>query len=171
MHTCTHICWSPVGRRWARGRRRDSCRVPRRSRPGRPSAASSDRSRAAAASTPGPPSPAASVLPVWLKVQRVFFNIFFIFYLRYSTLLHLPPLIFHCVGECWDRTQYSCDYDSGCQDALTTRPDLIHNLHFGRKTQEGPNKNGRAAEPKNEVGHIKEFLSMFFTWISIQTSD
>ncbi len=30
-------------------------------------------------------------------------------YVLYSTLLHLPPLRFHCVGECWDRTQESCD--------------------------------------------------------------
>ncbi len=27
------------------------------------------------------------------------------FYVRYSTLLHLPPLRFHCVGGCWDRTR------------------------------------------------------------------
>jgi hypothetical protein len=30
-------------------------------------------------------------------------------------LLHLPPLRFHCVGGCWDRTQDSCDYGIGCQ--------------------------------------------------------
>ncbi len=30
---------------------------------------------------------------------------FFFFYVRYSTLLHLPPLRFHCVGGCWDRTK------------------------------------------------------------------
>ncbi len=30
---------------------------------------------------------------------------FFPFYVRYSTLLHLPPLRFHCVGGFWDRTQ------------------------------------------------------------------
>jgi hypothetical protein len=30
---------------------------------------------------------------------------FFSFYIGYSTLLHLPPLRFHCVGRCWDRTQ------------------------------------------------------------------
>ncbi len=28
----------------------------------------------------------------------------FFFYVLYSTLLHLPPLRFHCVGGCWDRT-------------------------------------------------------------------
>jgi hypothetical protein len=35
-------------------------------------------------------------------------------YVRYSTLLHLPPLRFHCVGGCWDRTQDSCEYGIGC---------------------------------------------------------
>jgi hypothetical protein len=29
----------------------------------------------------------------------------FIFYVRYSTLLQLPPFRFPCVGGCWDRTQ------------------------------------------------------------------
>jgi hypothetical protein len=27
---------------------------------------------------------------------------FFSFYVRYSTLLYLPPLRFHCVGGCWN---------------------------------------------------------------------
>ncbi len=36
---------------------------------------------------------------------RGIFRIFFLFYVRYSTLLHLPPLKFHCVGGCWDGTQ------------------------------------------------------------------
>jgi len=40
---------------------------------------------------------------------------FFSFYVRYSTLLNLPPLRFHCVGGCWDRIQDSCDYGTGCQ--------------------------------------------------------
>jgi hypothetical protein len=39
----------------------------------------------------------------------------FFFFIRYSTLIHLPPLRFHCVGGCWDRTQDSCDYGIGCQ--------------------------------------------------------
>ncbi len=26
------------------------------------------------------------------------------FFVRYSTVLHLPPLKFHCVRGCWDRT-------------------------------------------------------------------
>jgi hypothetical protein len=46
---------------------------------------------------------------------REIFLDFYILYVRYSTLLHLPPLRFHCVGGCWDRTQDSCDYDIGCQ--------------------------------------------------------
>jgi hypothetical protein len=42
-------------------------------------------------------------------------------------MLHLPPLRFHCVGGCWDRTQDCCDFGIGTQTlALTTRLDLIH---------------------------------------------
>jgi hypothetical protein len=37
---------------------------------------------------------------------------------RYSTLLRLPPLRFHCVGGCWYRTQDSCDYGIDCQTHL-----------------------------------------------------
>jgi hypothetical protein len=37
------------------------------------------------------------------------------FYVLYSTLLHLPPLRFYCVGECWDRTQDCCDFGIGSQ--------------------------------------------------------
>ncbi len=33
----------------------------------------------------------------------------------YSKLLHLPPLRFHCVGRCWDRTQDGCDFGIGFQ--------------------------------------------------------
>jgi hypothetical protein len=33
----------------------------------------------------------------------------------YSTLFHLPPLRFHCVGGCWYRMHGSCDYGIGCQ--------------------------------------------------------
>jgi hypothetical protein len=40
---------------------------------------------------------------------------FFSFLCTISTLLLLPPLRFHCVGGCWDRTQDSCDYGIGCQ--------------------------------------------------------
>jgi hypothetical protein len=35
---------------------------------------------------------------------------------RYSTLLYLPPLRFHCVGGCWDRTQDCYDF---CVDSQT----------------------------------------------------
>ncbi len=34
----------------------------------------------------------------------------FLFYVRYTTLLHLPPLRFYCVGGCWDGTQDCCDF-------------------------------------------------------------
>ncbi len=53
-----------------------------------------------------------------------FFGVFS-FYVRYSTLPHLPPLRFHCVGRSWDWTQDSCDYGIGC--LFHTRLDLIHN--------------------------------------------
>jgi hypothetical protein len=33
-----------------------------------------------------------------------------VFYVRYSTLLYLPPLRFHCVGGYGDRTQDCCDF-------------------------------------------------------------
>jgi hypothetical protein len=51
--------------------------------------------------------------PLWEgKGERKLRNI----YVRYSILLHLPPLRFHCVGGCWDRTQDSWgDYGIGCQ--------------------------------------------------------
>ncbi len=46
----------------------------------------------------------ASHLPVLLFKQKDFF-FFILFGFFYSTLLYLPPLRFHCVGGCWDRTQ------------------------------------------------------------------
>jgi hypothetical protein len=45
--------------------------------------------------------------------QGDFFCLFF-FYVLFSTLLHLPPLRFHCVEGCWDRT-YCCDFGIGSQ--------------------------------------------------------
>jgi hypothetical protein len=32
----------------------------------------------------------------------------FSFYVRYSTLLYMPPLRFHCIGGGWDRTLQDC---------------------------------------------------------------
>jgi hypothetical protein len=42
-----------------------------------------------------------------------------IFKLLYSTLLHLPPLRFHCVEGWWDRTQDCCDFGIGIQTFST----------------------------------------------------
>ncbi len=42
------------------------------------------------------------------KLTGGFFR-FFSFFVLYSTLLHLPPLRFYCVGGCWDRTPASSD--------------------------------------------------------------
>ncbi len=60
--------------------------------------------------------PLKIVLPVLLRMRMDqisnrgdFFGFFFLCVL-YSTLLHLPPLRFHCVGGCWDRTQDSFDF-------------------------------------------------------------
>ncbi len=50
-----------------------------------------------------------------LFVIKRYLWIFFFFYMRYSTPFHLPPLRFHCVRGCWDRTQDSCDYGIDCQ--------------------------------------------------------
>ena len=40
------------------------------------------------------------------------------FHVRYSTLLHLPPLRFHCVGGCRDRTKDIVSLWSGPITAL-----------------------------------------------------
>jgi hypothetical protein len=42
-------------------------------------------------------------------------TVYSLFITIFSTLIHLPPLRFHCVGGCWDRTQDSCDYGIDCQ--------------------------------------------------------
>jgi hypothetical protein len=49
---------------------------------------------------------------ILLAVVLVYRGIFFVLY---ATLFHLPPLRFHCVGGCWDRTQDSCDFGIGSQ--------------------------------------------------------
>jgi hypothetical protein len=45
----------------------------------------------------------------------IFWGDFFIFFVLYSTLLHLPPLRFHCADGCWDRTQDCCIWCIGSQ--------------------------------------------------------
>jgi hypothetical protein len=50
---------------------------------------------------------------------------FFVFYVRYSTLLHLQPFRFHSAGGCWDRTQ-DCDFGIDNQTLQSPRLDLIH---------------------------------------------
>jgi hypothetical protein len=44
-----------------------------------------------------------------IKQKNIIYGFFF-FLCTLSTLLHLPPLRFHCVGGCWDRTQDCCDF-------------------------------------------------------------
>jgi hypothetical protein len=59
---------------------------------------------------------------------------FFFFYVGYSTLPHLPPLRFHCVGGRWDRTQDSCDYVIGCQTlephSARSHPQMLFCCYF-----------------------------------------
>jgi hypothetical protein len=59
-------------------------------------------------------------------IRGIFEDLFFIFYILYSTLLHLPPLRFHCADGCWDRTQDRCYWCIGSQTLyMNTRLDLI----------------------------------------------
>ncbi len=46
---------------------------------------------------------------------NIFLGIFYIFFVQYSALLHLPPLRFHCADGCWDRTQDRCIWCIGSQ--------------------------------------------------------
>jgi hypothetical protein len=57
---------------------------------------------------------------------------FFFLSLLYSTLLHLPPIRFHCVGGCWDQSGDSCDFNISSQmlSPVTTRLNLIHSLSY-----------------------------------------
>jgi hypothetical protein len=48
------------------------------------------------------------------------------FYVLYSTLLHLPPLRFHCVGGCWDRTQDCCHFGIGSQTGQDMSSPLVY---------------------------------------------
>jgi hypothetical protein len=66
-------------------------------------------------------------------LKHFFVFYFFIFSVIYSTLLHLPPFRFHCVGGCWDLTQDSCDL------GLAVR----HFNHSARSHPQGQNKSIR----------------------------
>ncbi len=43
-------------------------------------------------------------------IKGGFFWVYFYFYERYATLLHLPSLRFYCVGGCWYQTLDCCDF-------------------------------------------------------------
>jgi hypothetical protein len=57
----------------------------------------------------GTPDP-VSVHPAYAPGFRVM-----AFFVLYSALLLLPPLIFHCAVGCWDRTQDRCNLCIGSQ--------------------------------------------------------
>ena len=50
------------------------------------------------------------------KILKIFYFLFFYFFVPYSTLFHLPPLRFRCADGCWDRTQDRCNR---CIDSQT----------------------------------------------------
>jgi len=59
--------------------------------------------------------PATDILiPFRNHTLKVFIFIVF-FIVLYSTLLHLPPLRFHCTDGCWGRTQDRCNWCIGSQ--------------------------------------------------------
>ncbi len=67
---------------------------------------------------------------IFLKYNRVIlFWFFFFFNVLYLTLLHLPPLRFHFVGECLDRTQDCCDFGIGSQHWARSHP-LFEKIYF-----------------------------------------
>ncbi len=75
-------------------------------------------------------------------MYRVIFCILYM-YVLYSTLLHLPPLRFHCVGGCWDRAQDSCDFGVAIRRSshlATThpRPATSHDSHPHTATSHPP---------------------------------
>ncbi len=49
----------------------------------------------------------------WTSFLLYFLGDFF--FVLYSTLLHLPPLRFHCADGCWDRIQDRCNWCIGSQ--------------------------------------------------------
>jgi hypothetical protein len=54
-----------------------------------------------------------AVMKYWICLPEYVKRGIFYFYVLYSTLLHLPPLSFPCVGGCWDRTPDCCDFGIG----------------------------------------------------------
>jgi hypothetical protein len=54
-----------------------------------------------------------------------------LFNLLYLTLLHLPPLRFHCVGGCWDRTQDYCNQGCGSGSGIRIRIGSVFNRVCG----------------------------------------
>jgi hypothetical protein len=71
----------------------------------------------------------------WLHhtTDLILINIFFVLY---STLLHLPPLRFHCAEGCWDRSSNPGPLQlvHWQTDAKTTRLDLTNKHSHQKKT-------------------------------------
>ncbi len=67
--------------------------------------------------------------PPYFSADLSIFFLYF-FFVLYSTLLHLPPLRFHCADECWDRTQDRCNWCIGSQYFLSRRRNRFFSLYF-----------------------------------------
>jgi hypothetical protein len=70
------------------------------------------------------------------------------FLCTYSTLGHLPPLRFHCVGGCWDRTQPVC---STVGD-LDLDPDLLGSASFLKAGSESTQRKKLSQRQKQDPG-------------------
>jgi hypothetical protein len=64
-------------------------------------------------------------------------------YVLYSTVLHLPPLRFRCVGGCWDRTQRTVATSaSWLSDALAMHSGLGHHCETWKYALEAGKSGG-----------------------------
>jgi len=75
---------------------------------------------------------------------HVYLLFFFLFHVQYSTLLHLPPLRFHCVVGCRYMNPGLLQCLHWQPDAPTYRPDLIHLGHIS----------STSARSHLQLGHI-----------------
>ncbi len=78
----------------------------------------------------------------------------------YSTLLHLPPFRFHCVGEYWDWTHDCCDSCHWQSGVPTTLPDLNFTCNLMRNYSMPVGKYCLEFQNANDV--LKEKICNYF---------
>jgi hypothetical protein len=96
-----------------------------------------------------------------LKTQQGDFLDFFFSYALYSTLLHLPPLRFHCDGGCLNRTQDCCDFGTGSHirsnHSARSHPLKTLRVHNTKARRNLPAGRGLASKgPGQELGLNRE---------------